>query len=177
MALGFQFSKEKLPLLPNSAKATAERDFRQLSGQMSSGSVKDSNQMGPLENDEKRWFGIGQGNLRVTPLQVANAMAAIARGGIYKSCRLFEDNSAPEQKPLGVSQQRLNVILDGMHAVINENGGTAHNEFAGENFASQGIKVYGKTGTTEAPEHAWFAGFAKDGNGGINCYFCSCGRG
>jgi cell division protein FtsI/penicillin-binding protein 2 len=31
--------------------------------------------------------------------------------------------------------------------------------------AQYGVKVYGKTGSTEDPEHAWFAGFAEDEEG------------
>ncbi|HEC04197.1 MAG TPA: hypothetical protein ENI81_11745, partial [Phycisphaerales bacterium] len=30
---------------------------------------------------------------------------------------------------------------------------------------SEDVKVYGKTGSTEAPSHAWFAGFAADSGG------------
>jgi cell division protein FtsI/penicillin-binding protein 2 len=29
-------------------------------------------------------------------------------------------------------------------------------------LAAEDVKVYGKTGSTERPEHAWFAGFAQD---------------
>ncbi|GAG09514.1 unnamed protein product, partial [marine sediment metagenome] len=49
--------------------------------------------------------------------------------------------------------------------VVNEPGGTAYKEFAHSGFAEQGIEVYGKTGSTEDPDHAWFAGFATDGTG------------
>ena len=52
-----------------------------------------------------------------------------------------------------------------MRAVVNEDGGTAYNEFAHANFAEHGVEVYGKTGSTEAPEHAWFAGFSEDKRG------------
>jgi cell division protein FtsI/penicillin-binding protein 2 len=52
-----------------------------------------------------------------------------------------------------------------MSAVVNEQGGTAYREFAHSGFAGQGVTVYGKTGSTEKPDHAWFAGFAKDGAG------------
>jgi penicillin-binding protein 2 len=69
------------------------REFRQTQGVISNtGPVNDVasfEQVPPLENGERRFFGIGQGNLRVTPLQVANAMAAVARAGIYKPAQLF----------------------------------------------------------------------------------------
>jgi len=65
---------------------------------------------------------------------------------------------------LGISPQTLEVIYDGMSAVVNESGGTANGVFDPvlSSFAEQDVKVYGKTGSTEAPEVAWFAGFAED---------------
>ena len=151
-----------------------DRNLRQAQGQISNTipktTISDSNQLPILKNSERRFFGIGQGNLRVTPLQVANAMAAIARGGLYKRPRLFiETDNDPEfgSTYLNISPQTLQVVYDGMSAVVNESGGTANKEFAPflAGFARQGVKVYGKTGSTEAPENAWFAGFAEDGKG------------
>ena len=122
-----------------------------------------------MSNSEKKYFGIGQGNLRVTPLQVANEMAVIARGGIYKSPRLFRDPLQGEEEEinLGISPETLAVVYDGMAAVVNETNGTANKEFSNmiSTFAQQDVKVYGKTGSTEAPEHAWFGGFAEEKGG------------
>jgi cell division protein FtsI/penicillin-binding protein 2 len=89
-------------------------------------------------------------------------MAAIARGGIYKSPRLFLGNAAADEQPLGVSPQNIQIVFDGMQAVVNEYGGTAYSAFKGNDFGDGGITVYGKTGSTEGQENAWFAGFAKD---------------
>jgi penicillin-binding protein 2 len=117
---------------------------------------------------EKKWFGIGQGNLRVTVLQVANAYAALARGGIYKNPRLFvmdDDPSDQTEIPLPISPASMSVIRDGMQAVIYEDGGTANKVFAGSDFAQRSIKIYGKTGSTQRPAHAWFACFATDSAG------------
>jgi penicillin-binding protein 2 len=120
----------------------------------------------PLDEMERRLFGIGQGNLRVTPLQVANAMAAIARGGIFTQPKLFREiaNFSASEQDLGISPNTLDVVYDGMSAVVNEPGGTANKEFAYSGLPEQDVHVYGKTGSTEAPEVAWFAGFAKDSN-------------
>ncbi len=103
-------------------------------------------------------------------------MAAIARGGFYKQPRLFleghkepADNENQESSVyLNISPQTLAVIYDGMSAVVNESGGTAYTEFVDvlAGLTEQGIKVYGKTGSTEAPENAWFAGFVTGGAGG-----------
>jgi penicillin-binding protein 2 len=146
------------------------RNFLQASGSISSSiprqNIKTFEQITPLTNSEKKFFGIGQGNLRSTPLQVTNAIAAIARAGLYKDPRLFIDKD-PNNQPvsLGLKQQTLDTIFDGMHAVVNEVHGTAYKAFLNNNFAEQNVEVYGKTGSTEMPDNAWFAGFAKDNTG------------
>jgi cell division protein FtsI/penicillin-binding protein 2 len=122
----------------------------------------------PINKTDRRLFGIGQSNLRVTPLQVANAMATIARQGIYMSPRLFmpdPNDPPPYSVDLNISQNTLAVVHDGMSAVVNESGGTANAAFGPSGLADQGITVYGKTGSTEKPDHAWFGGFANDSNG------------
>ncbi len=141
-----------------------DRNFRQAKGQITDTPVKNDKELPPLKNDERRWFGIGQGNLRVAPLQVANVMATIARGGIYKPAKLFraDDDPQGDSRTLDISAQTLRMVREGMHAIVEEPGGTAYPEFANAGFGAQGIKVYGKTGSTERPEHAWFAGFAVD---------------
>ena len=163
------------------------RDLRQTAGQISTtpaqNTVTSFEQLPPLTRSENRFFGIGQGSLRATPLQAANAMAAIARGGIYKSPRLIltpppalppcllsqtakgvRAEAARDESPLDISAHTLNTLRDGMSAVVNESGGTAYNEFTSAGFSERGVKVYGKTGSTENPENAWFCGFAEDSN-------------
>ena len=175
----FKFGYGRNILFPPASIAETEfnRNLRQLSGVISNtiprGPISSFEQVPPLSESERRWFGIGQGNLRVTPLQVANAMAAIARGGFYKRPRLFlegpQEPASIENREssiyLNISPQTLAVVRDGMSAVVNEPGGTAYNEFAHSGLGQQGVKVYGKTGSTEAPENAWFAGFATDDAG------------
>ena len=119
----------------------------------------------------RRMFGIGQGSLRTTVLQVANAMAAIARGGIFKKPRLFLGESdvfnEQQQEDLGIAQSTLVVVRDGMSAVVNEWGGTAYSAFDHSELSQMDVKVYGKTGSTEAVVNAWFAGFAEDSAGRV----------
>lgn len=171
---------------PASVKKTApNRYLRQAPGQISSRPVSSDTgvtsfqKIPPLAKRERRYFGIGQGNLRVTPLQVANAMATIARDGKFKFPRLFleltndTNTTNPEltntaqnlyEKPidLNISDKYLSVVRNGMFAVVNETGGTAYNAFADSKFEQLGVTVYGKTGSTEKPDLAWFAGFATD---------------
>jgi penicillin-binding protein 2 len=144
-----------------------DRAFRQSSGCISSGKATMDSQPAPISDSERRYFGIGQGSLRVTPLQVANAMATIARNGIYLPPHLVcaEKGNEYQGRPIGISPHTLSVVRDGMRAVVNEVGGTAYSKFASSDFSANGVTVYGKTGSTQNPEHAWFAGFAEDSRG------------
>jgi len=121
----------------------------------------------PIADHEKKMFGIGQGSFRVTPIEVAAAMAAISRRGIYRRPCLFA--SAPRSSDgyldLDISPETIDTIRDGMYGVVNEEGGTANRAFRSAGFRTAGIRVFGKTGSTEAPEHAWFGGFAEDNRG------------
>jgi penicillin-binding protein 2 len=159
---------------PTSASGRGEpRGLRQAPGQISStrvtaGEIQSLADVPPLRDPDKRLVGIGQGNLWATPLQVANAFATIARGGQHMPPRLFltpRPTAVPEPLDLQLSTETLRVVYDGMDAVVNEQGGTAHKEFAPSLLSRQGVKVYGKTGSTERPYHAWFAGFAEDQEG------------
>ncbi len=147
------------------------RSIRESPGILSSRKPISSNltlkEMTPIISREKKFFGIGQGNLRVTPLQAANAMATLARGGIYMNPRLYMDLPVSEKTPLNISQHTLDTVYDGMYAVVNERNGTAYDQFspALDLFRQEELKIYGKTGSTENPEHAWFGGFAIDSKG------------
>ncbi len=167
---------KKIPLAsPHPASSIEYRNLRQGAGQISSVPAKTPisriDQIPPLYKVQRKQFGIGQGDLRTTPLQIANAMAAIARGGVYKPPRLFLDSrpSSSENREsstkLNISPQTIAVVHDGMSAVVNEPSGTANSQFVKTTLIQQGVSVYGKTGSTQAPENAWFAGFATDNAG------------
>jgi cell division protein FtsI/penicillin-binding protein 2 len=122
--------------------------------------------LGPLRRGDLKQFGVGQHNFRATVLQVANAAAVIARGGIYKSPRLFlndSNSSNGEQVDLGISKNTLAVVRDGMRAVVTERHGTGVEAFEGTDLDQRDVKVFGKTGSTQDPaKNAWFMGFAED---------------
>jgi len=115
-------------------------------------------------------LAIGQGFLLVTPLQVAEMLAAIANGGTlyqpYVIERLEASSSQPEQQTqplargrLPISEATLATLREGLLQVTTAANGTATHRFAGLN-----VSVAGKTGTAEAPgpgsePHAWFAGY------------------
>jgi len=149
------------------------RSFRQAPGQIASTlvpsytEITSLDQIPPLKSWHRRLFGIGHGDFRATPLQVANTFATLARGGRHKMPRLFRDPAPPESEPtdLPISLASLATAAEGMSAVVNEPGGTAYEYFRGSQLRSRGVRVYGKTGSTEAPENAWFAAYATDRDG------------
>ena len=117
-------------------------------------------------------MGIGQGDMLVTPLQVANMLAAIGNGGTLYRPQVIEkitnidgeiiDQFQPEVlNEIPVSDETLDAIKLGMEAVVRDQRGTAYRRFLGMR-----APVYCKTGTAttsvEDP-HSWFAGFT-DGN-------------
>ncbi|MFH1021879.1 MAG: penicillin-binding protein 2 [Planctomycetota bacterium] len=104
-------------------------------------------------------ISIGQGNLLVTPLQVARMMAAVANGGTLITPFLAnEHRPAPATLPkLSFNIRSLEVVRKGLWKVVHETGGT------GSVLRIDGFDVAGKTGTAQAggnrPDHAWFAGY------------------
>ncbi|MBP7053647.1 MAG: hypothetical protein KBE65_21770 [Phycisphaerae bacterium] len=152
---------------------TPMRSLRQAPGQIASTEVPQYtdivslDQIPPLKAWHRRLFGIGHGNFRVTPLQVANTFATLARGGRRQMPRLFLRPPQPpvESVDLQIHPTTLAPIYDGISAVVNESGGSAYKAFQGSTLYARGVKVYGKTGSSEAPENAWFAGYGEDGRG------------
>lgn len=119
-------------------------------------------------------MAIGQGDILVTPLQVATFIAAIGNGGTLYRPQLIERVVSPdgrdsnvfkpeEYAKLPVSRENLAVIQDAMRGVVASTDpyGTAWHRFTGLD-----IPVYGKTGTAESGSgdpHAWFAGYTDAG--------------
>ncbi len=142
-----------------------------ISSKISTQRVTSPNDLPVLYERERPYFGIGQGNLRATPLQVANSYATLARGGHHKPPRLFlaptplAGVDSNDTTDLNISPTALQVVGDGMHAVVNEPHGTAYNAFSDSGLSKYGVHVRGKTGSTEDPENAWFAGYVEDDEG------------
>ncbi len=169
------------PPLPDNVDPNQARHLQQSAGQMVSKAdygkrVTSFDQIGTLNKVDTRLVGMGEGNLWATVLQAANGMATFARSGVRINPRLFilSQQQMPDQaisgtKDLNLSPETLATIYDGLSAVINETGGTGHEAFVdvfGRMGLDQaGVKVWGKTGSTQEPENAWFGGFAKDQQG------------
>lgn len=107
------------------------------------------------------WVGMGQGEIRTTPLQLCNLAASIANRGwwytphIHKSTAVHPLNSTYTTKHICMpTQEAYKLVIEGMRAtVIN---GTA------TSIRSPHYKICGKTGTAENTgyDHSIFMGFA-----------------
>ncbi len=115
-------------------------------------------------------MGIGQGYMLVTPLQVAQMLAAVRNGGTLYRPQLVDKIAPPGGTPsvvrqpvvngqLPVSAEQLEAIRAGLRAVTGEAGGTARHR-----FLNLGIPVAGKTGSAQnngGDPHSWFAGYTE----------------
>lgn len=143
------------------------------------------------DKQHRKWYpsetisvAIGQGPLIVTPLQVANMMAAVANGGkvfqphvVRYVDRVQENNEYKRFRvpnriihEVKLSPPALHAVREGLWKVVNEAGGT------GGNARIPGLDISGKTGTVQViaqhgwvraeslpfkyRDHAWFASFA-----------------
>ncbi len=124
---------------------------------------------------------IGQSSNSFTPIQLANYISAIANGGTLNKVSIIKeikneqngtevsldeiDKYASEKtgvnfasKNIGLEENYVNAIKEGMLSVTSESGGTASNI-----FKNSSIKVAGKTGTSQVAgkqNNGIFVGFA-----------------
>lgn len=112
-------------------------------------------------------IGIGQGEVELTTLQMANMAAVIANRGCYYTphlIRSFSDGSPiPDQflqkHCVGIDDQYFEPVIEGMERVVT----------AGTGFTArvEGISICGKTGTSQNPhgeDHSVFFAFAPREN-------------
>ena len=118
-------------------------------------------------------LSVGQGDLQVTPLQLATAYAALANGGAvvtpHLGARIEAVNGRtlarirpPPRRRLRISDLTRETILGGLERAAMEPGGTSYSVFGGFPFA-----VAGKTGTAErgagVEDQSWYGGIAPAG--------------
>jgi penicillin-binding protein 2 len=120
-------------------------------------------------------FSIGQGDILVTPLQMAQAMATVANGGtlfqshIVRQVQTLSGEVVYTYSPRAKDLLKLGPVTreelkEGMIGVVSGSNGT------GGSAELDNVKVAGKTGTAQwGPKKkertaAWFAGFAPADN-------------
>lgn len=125
---------------------------------------------------EGRWafstiysISIGQGEVELTPLQMANLAAIVANRGYYYVPHMIRGISEPGQIDSLYSHKRwtkvdtahFEVVIDAMQGVLEGQGGTARMS------KIEDITICGKTGTVENPhgaDHSVFMAFAPREN-------------
>ena len=127
------------------------------------------NGRGGYSGFEQVQLAIGQGAFLGTPLQLANAYAAIGNGGTLWTPRILTAATLPDgtvvesvdpsvARQISVGVADLAYVTDTLEAVTTLSYGTATAA-----FAAFGIPVAGKSGTAETgtPDpHAWFPAYA-----------------
>lgn len=107
-----------------------------------------------------RSLAIGQGEILVTPLQLANQAAAIANKGYYITPHLNRNDSMKSRiYTTSVDSAYFNVVQTGMARVMSNGTGRWYNV--------EDLQMCGKTGTVEnvhGKDHALFIGFAPKDN-------------
>ncbi|MBF8247521.1 MAG: Cell division protein, partial [Bacteroidetes bacterium] len=111
-------------------------------------------------------LGVGQGEIGVSPLQMARYTAALANGGtlvqphavsMVRNKRTNGMNVIENQsRHVDFNSAYMDLVREGMRRVVMEAGGT------GGMARIPGVVTAGKTGTAENPgeDHSWFVGFA-----------------
>ena len=128
----------------------------------------------PVEPLQATNLAIGQGELQVTPLQVAAFVAAVGNGGILYRPQMVEQIVSPTDVvlqqftpevvgTLPIKPETLAAIQEGMRMAIRDSRGTAYSV-----VGAYSIEMYGKTGTAQVggglSPHAWFVTYTNQGN-------------
>lgn len=116
------------------------------------------------ENKNEKWYigdtyntSIGQGDVTISPLQLALAISAIANNGTLYEPQLLQ-NSKPEIiRKISIKQEYFDIVKQGMRETIVSGSATSLNNLS--------VHVAGKTGTAETFKnktyaHSWFTAFA-----------------
>ena len=112
-------------------------------------------------------LAIGQGEVGVSPLQMACYASTLANKGEYFTPHVVQKirdkvsgqmfDVPTESRQVSLADNVWSLIREGMRRAVNVQGGTALTARV------PGIEVSGKTGTAQNPhgkDHAWFIGFA-----------------
>jgi penicillin-binding protein 2 len=133
-----------------------------------------------LRVKREKWYAgetisvaIGQGQVEVTPLQLASAIGGLVSGGVWYKPHLVKNARIDPPRRGDLHPENVATIVSGMCGVVNE-GGT------GAGAAIPGLEICGKTGTAQRisndlaksnkalalamKDNGWFVGFAPREN-------------
>ncbi|MFK5584644.1 peptidoglycan D,D-transpeptidase FtsI family protein [Serinicoccus sp. LYQ131] len=176
---------EDRPTLAESVQVSCNTSFAWLAGELGADAVREqaeafgfgqpldvpmnvtpSTYPDELDDAQLALTGIGQFEVRETPMQVAMISAAIANGGVSMTPYLVEEvrgsdldvieSTEPRTRARAVSEETAAELTEMMGLVVEQGSGQA--------AGVPGMQVAGKTGTAEFGDtgaaHAWFTGFA-----------------
>lgn len=132
-----------------------------------------------LRTSRTKWYAgetisvaIGQGQVTLTPIQLAHAIGGIVVGGIWHKPHVVKDSrNRQSARKADLDLNNVVKIIDAMHGVVQ--WGTGRNSYM------PGIQLCGKTGTAQLAsnaamksgalgknyaDNAWFVGFAPKDN-------------
>jgi penicillin-binding protein 2 len=107
----------------------------------------------PWSQGETLIAGIGQGSVLATPMQLATMVARLVTGRAVSPRLVWPEGlMRPGGSPaladfpsLGLHPHTIRLVLDGMSAVVNEQGGTAY----AARISEPGLAMGGKSGTSQ----------------------------
>jgi penicillin-binding protein 2 len=103
---------------------------------------------------------IGQGELLVTPLQMAVMTGVFASSGDMPGLRLVREIPASEApwRDLALSAGTVETVVEGMREAVYSGSGTLGS------LSTLPWEFFGKSGTAESPagDHAWVVGFIRE---------------
>jgi penicillin-binding protein 2 len=125
----------------------------------------------PWSIGDNESLAVGQGDVQVTPLQLAVAYSALANGGTIvrphfgadvqdQDGTVLQTINPPNSRHIPLNPFYRSTILQGLNEAAQTTGGTSDDVMG--NFP---MKVYGKTGTAQysnQPDYAWYACFVVD---------------
>ena len=114
-------------------------------------------------------MAIGQGEILLTPIQLANMVTIIANRGFYYTPHIIKsiegedsiDSSYTNKKFCTIDEEHFTSIIEGMYQVVESDNGTA------KETSIENIQVCGKTGTAQNPhgeDHSIYIAFAPKNN-------------